>query len=97
MCSFVIAKIDVNLRYSYVKLFYFDLKQELQGNDDTYNVVENQLSPPIVGASLIRIYPKSQHTRTVCLRLELHGCLYEGKNQVFSFINANKLSVNKND
>jgi len=46
----------------------------LSGNTDTYTVKKNRLDLPIVGASVIRIVPFSQHLRTVCLRFELHGC-----------------------
>ena len=53
--------------------------QLLRGNDDVNTPVRNELSPPIVGANVIRLLPHSQHVRAVCLRLELHGCLYDGK------------------
>lgn len=53
--------------------------QLLPANDDVNKAVKNELSPPIVGANVIRILPYSQHLRTVCLRFELHGCPYDGK------------------
>lgn len=53
--------------------------QLLRANDDVNTAVKNELSPPIVGANVIRILPYSQHLRTVCLRFELHGCPYDGK------------------
>lgn len=54
-------------------------KQLLKANEDTNSAVKNELSPPIVGANVIRILPYSQHLRTACLRFELHGCPYDGK------------------
>ena len=45
----------------------------LTGNWDTTTTVLQHLDPPII-ASKIRIVPHSEQTRTMCLRLELHGC-----------------------
>lgn len=45
---------------------------------NTYSEVENRLHPIIVG-SKVRIYPYSQYDRTVCLRVELVGCPWNGK------------------
>lgn len=54
-------------------------QQLLRANEDVNTAVRNELSPPIVGANVVRILPYSQHLRTVCLRFELYGCLYDGK------------------
>lgn len=54
-------------------------QQVLKGNDDVSTPVKNELTPPIVGANVIRILPFSQHLKTVCMRFELHGCTYDGK------------------
>jgi len=54
-------------------------KQTLRANEDVNTVVRNELSPPIVGANVIRILPHSNHLRTVCLRFELLGCAYDGE------------------
>ena len=51
--------------------------QILHGNSDTFNVATNSLNPPLI-ASAIRILPYSNHSRTVCLRLGLVGCPFEG-------------------
>ena len=51
--------------------------QILHGNSDTFNVATNSLNPPLI-ASAIRILPYSNHSRTVCLRLGLVGCHFEG-------------------
>ena len=53
--------------------------QILPGNTNTYAVANNSLSPPIF-ASKIRLLPHSDHQRTVCLRVELVGCRFLGKN-----------------
>lgn len=54
-------------------------EQLLRANEDVQTAVRNELSPPIVGANMIRLLPYSQHLRTVCLRFELYGCPYDGK------------------
>lgn len=57
--------------------------QILRGNSDTSTVESHRLMPPIF-ANRVRILPYSVHRRTVCLRLELLGCLYEGKSVNYS-------------
>jgi len=52
--------------------------QILPGNINTYSEVENALQP-IIFASKIRIYPYGQYDRTVCLRIEIVGCPWDGK------------------
>ena len=48
----------------------------LPGNSNTYLANLNILNPPIV-ASRVRFVPYSPHKRTVCMRVEVMGCLYE--------------------
>ena len=48
----------------------------MPGNSNTYVANVNDLSPPIV-ASKVRFVPHSTHKRTVCMRVEVYGCLYE--------------------
>ncbi|XP_008200082.1 discoidin domain-containing receptor 2 isoform X1 [Tribolium castaneum] len=55
----------------------WDNKQILRGNSDTASVESQRLMPPVF-ASKVRILPYSVHRRTVCLRIELLGCPYEG-------------------
>lgn len=50
----------------------------LRGNTNTYQTVEASLEGVI--ASKVRIIPFSSLPRTVCIRAELKGCLYEGIN-----------------
>uniref|UniRef100_A0A914XW88 F5/8 type C domain-containing protein n=1 Tax=Panagrolaimus superbus TaxID=310955 RepID=A0A914XW88_9BILA len=45
----------------------------LSGNTDITTAVLQTLDPPII-SSKIRIVPHSKERRTVCLRVELHGC-----------------------
>merc|ERR1719422_1516709 len=45
----------------------------MTGNENTWEAAVQQLVPPIV-ASRVRVLPRSTHPRTVCMRLELHGC-----------------------
>ncbi|XP_055709689.1 discoidin domain-containing receptor 2 [Phlebotomus papatasi] len=51
-------------------------KEILTGNINTYSEVENILQP-IIFASKIRLYPYSQYDRTVCLRVEVVGCIWD--------------------
>ncbi|KAL1517293.1 hypothetical protein ABEB36_001075 [Hypothenemus hampei] len=53
----------------------WDGKHVLRGNSDTASVESHKLMPTIF-ASKIRLLPYSIHRRTVCLRMELLGCLY---------------------
>jgi len=45
----------------------------MTGNTDTYSVVKVLLNTPIL-TSRVRVIPYSYYQRTVCIRLELHGC-----------------------
>ncbi|XP_063224924.1 discoidin domain-containing receptor 2-like [Bacillus rossius redtenbacheri] len=55
----------------------WDGRKILSGNSDTSTVVGHRLMPPVY-ASQVRVLPYSVHRRTVCLRVELRGCLAEG-------------------
>uniref|UniRef100_A0A914C487 Uncharacterized protein n=1 Tax=Acrobeloides nanus TaxID=290746 RepID=A0A914C487_9BILA len=50
--------------------------QLMTGNFDTVTAVLRSLDPPIIGAK-IRLVPFSLQTRTICMRIEIHGCGYE--------------------
>ncbi|XP_077301647.1 discoidin domain-containing receptor tyrosine kinase B-like [Arctopsyche grandis] len=54
----------------------WDDKMIFGGNSDTTTVVQQQLTPP-VHATNVRIVPYSPMLRTVCMRIELYGCLDE--------------------
>ncbi len=58
--------------------------QVLSGNFDTSSVVSRELIPPIF-ATQVRVLPHSVHRRTVCLRLELKGCLDRGESNYHFF------------
>lgn len=49
--------------------------QVIQGNTNTYLESKHELDPAI-WASKIRFLPYSYHRRTVCMRVELYGCLW---------------------
>ncbi|KAG8230044.1 hypothetical protein J437_LFUL000880 [Ladona fulva] len=51
-------------------------KHELTGNSNTYLVVRQELELPFV-ASKVRFIPYSVHPRTVCMRVEIYGCLWD--------------------
>ncbi|XP_046825475.1 discoidin domain-containing receptor 2-like isoform X1 [Vespa crabro] len=57
---------------------YKNLKRDkvLRGNSNTYLVEKQKLDLPFV-ASRVRFVPYSQHPRTVCMRVEIYGCVWE--------------------
>lgn len=54
------------------------LFQVIQGNIDTYDVVLKDLRPPII-ARFVRVIPVTELPMTVCMRVELYGCVWYGK------------------
>ncbi|XP_021239463.1 epithelial discoidin domain-containing receptor 1-like, partial [Numida meleagris] len=48
------------------------------GNEDPQGVVLKDLSPPPVAVAL-RVYPRAPRAMSVCLRLELYGCPWDGQ------------------
>jgi len=50
-----------------------DDKYVMTGNTDTYSVLKVLLDTPVL-TSRVRVIPFSYYQRTVCIRLELHGC-----------------------
>lgn len=56
----------------------FSSLQILTANTNTFSEKKNELQPVII-ASKVRIYPFSQYDRTVCLRAEIVGCLWNGE------------------
>ncbi|XP_009077977.1 PREDICTED: discoidin domain-containing receptor 2-like [Acanthisitta chloris] len=53
-------------------------RKVVDGNIDTYDVVLNDLRPPII-ARFIRVIPVTKMPVTVCMRVELYGCVwYDG-------------------
>lgn len=54
------------------------LPQAVSGNKNTYDVVLKDLGPPIV-ARMVRFYPLADRVMSVCLRVELYGCVWNGK------------------
>lgn len=60
------------LLFHYIDIIFFNL-QVIKGNTNTYLESKHELEPTI-WASKIRFMPYSYHRRTVCMRVELHGC-----------------------
>lgn len=54
--------------------------QVLDGNKNTYAVFSNDLKPPVI-ARYVRVIPVSRLSTTVCMRLELYGCPWDGRTQ----------------
>lgn len=63
--------------YWMIEYLYF-FPQVVSGNENTYDVVLKDLGPPIV-ARMVRFYPLADRVMSVCLRVELYGCLWNGK------------------
>lgn len=51
----------------------------LDGNSNPYDVFLKDLEPPIV-ARFVRLIPVTDHSMNVCMRVELYGCVWLGKN-----------------
>ncbi|GBL97521.1 Discoidin domain-containing receptor 2 [Araneus ventricosus] len=51
------------------------LAQIFKGNTNTYSSVKRIVDPPII-ATKIRFVPYSIHLRTICMRVELYGCIF---------------------
>ncbi|XP_076829803.1 discoidin domain-containing receptor 2 isoform X2 [Brachyhypopomus gauderio] len=47
--------------------------QIIEGNENPYDVVLKDLEPPII-ARFVRFVPVTDHSMTVCMRVELYGC-----------------------
>ncbi|KAM3873255.1 epithelial discoidin domain-containing receptor 1 [Diretmus argenteus] len=68
------------LRYSRDGLKWITWKDRwsqdaVSGNENTYDVVLKDLGPPIV-ARMVRFYPLADRVMSVCLRVELYGCIW---------------------
>nr|XP_055066650.1 epithelial discoidin domain-containing receptor 1 isoform X2 [Misgurnus anguillicaudatus] len=51
-------------------------QEVVSGNENTYDVVLKDLGPPII-ARMVRFYPLADRVMSVCLRVELYGCLWK--------------------
>lgn len=52
--------------------------QLIDGNVNTYDSVIKDLHPPII-TRYIRLLPVTKLSPTVCMRVELYGCPWEGR------------------
>ncbi|EJW72164.1 hypothetical protein WUBG_16927, partial [Wuchereria bancrofti] len=76
----------LRLNSSWIKYHNEELIEIFNGNDDTSTAVRQNFNPPII-ASKIRIIPYSNYARTMCLRVEFYGCIYNGLVFIFNFSN----------
>ncbi|XP_006004648.1 epithelial discoidin domain-containing receptor 1 isoform X2 [Latimeria chalumnae] len=53
------------------------------GNENTYEIVLKDLGPPIIGR-YVRFYPMADRVMSVCLRVELYGCLWTDGLQAYT-------------
>uniref|UniRef100_A0A671ST41 receptor protein-tyrosine kinase n=1 Tax=Sinocyclocheilus anshuiensis TaxID=1608454 RepID=A0A671ST41_9TELE len=51
-------------------------QEVVSGNENTYDVVLKDLGPPII-ARMVRVYPLADRVMSVCLRVELYGCVWK--------------------
>uniref|UniRef100_A0A3B4UL41 receptor protein-tyrosine kinase n=1 Tax=Seriola dumerili TaxID=41447 RepID=A0A3B4UL41_SERDU len=51
-------------------------QEVVSGNENTYDIVLKDLGPPIV-ARMVRFYPLADRVMSVCLRVELYGCVWD--------------------
>jgi len=51
--------------------------QIFRGNSNTYIAEVREISPAII-ARRLRVVPHSTYPRTVCMRVELYGCMWRG-------------------
>jgi hypothetical protein len=61
-----------------IEVIFSVLLQVIEGNSNTYLASKRELDPP-VWASKIRFLPYSYHRRTVCMRVEIYGCYWNGR------------------
>lgn len=71
------GKLDLTWSFSHPSTL-FPGPQVILGNEDPGGVVLKDLGPPMV-ARLVRFYPRADRVMSVCLRVELYGCLWKGE------------------
>nr|CAB3236729.1 epithelial discoidin domain-containing receptor 1 [Phallusia mammillata] len=49
----------------------------MKGNTDMTSISKQSISPPVTGAEYVRIIPVTNRPQSVCLRLELYGCVWK--------------------
>uniref|UniRef100_A0A3Q3WYW7 receptor protein-tyrosine kinase n=1 Tax=Mola mola TaxID=94237 RepID=A0A3Q3WYW7_MOLML len=58
-------------------------QEVVSGNENTYDIVLKDLGPPIV-ARMVRFYPLADRVMSVCLRVELYGCVWNDGLKVYT-------------
>ncbi|XP_052003753.1 epithelial discoidin domain-containing receptor 1-like [Xyrauchen texanus] len=51
-------------------------QEVVSGNKNTYDIVLKDLGPPII-ARMVRFFPLADRVMSVCLRVELYGCVWK--------------------
>ena len=77
-----------------IKMIFSFVFQIFPGNQNTYRAELRGVSPPII-AKRIRFIPYSEHPRTVCMRVEMYGCKWEGKFSFSFFYEFQKMVVDR--
>lgn len=57
---------------------YYLCYQVMEGNKNAYGSVINDIHPPII-TRYIRVIPVTKLSTTVCMRVELYGCSWDGR------------------
>ncbi|TWW79011.1 epithelial discoidin domain-containing receptor 1 isoform X1 [Takifugu flavidus] len=73
----------------------------VSGNQNTYDIVLKDLGPPIV-ARMVRFYPLADRVMSVCLRVELYGCLWDDGLEAYTapvghIMHLSGIPINLND
>nr|CAD7425484.1 unnamed protein product [Timema monikensis] len=66
-----------------IHILLFSCSQVITGNTNTYLESKRDLDPPF-WASKVRFLPYSYHRRTVCMRVEIYGCYWNGEKRLFT-------------
>lgn len=69
-------------------MYVFSSLQVIVGNENTADLVLKDLGPPLI-ARYVRFYPMADRVMSVCLRVELYGCVWQGE----SFCNVLLLAI----
>lgn len=72
------TKFNCHEFFLFEKCYFYQFVQVFDGNTDAHSSDTIHIGPPII-AKAVRILPVVQYTQSVCLRLELYGCLWEGR------------------
>lgn len=72
-------------------IFLFCFSQVIEGNKNAYTSIINDLHPPVI-TRYVRLIPLITQSTTICMRVELYGCPWEGRGAACS--SPSSLKVN---